>query len=73
MVECSTRRIRKKSKETRTEERKKEMNIPSSKLLWRITYYLGQPYYEIKLDGEVIDRFKIEEPAVSFLKSKGML
>lgn len=40
----------------------------SSQKLWRITKELDTYYYEIKLKGTVIDRIKIEEPALSYLK-----
>lgn len=47
------------------------MGIASSKKLWRITKSYGEYYYEIKYDGEVIDRIRIEHPALSFLESQG--
>ena len=46
---------------------------PSSQKLWRITHTLDGYYYEIKLAGVIIDRLKIEEPALTFLKQKGLL
>lgn len=46
---------------------------PSSQKLWRISHTLDGYYYEIKLAGVVIDRIKIEEPTLTFLKQKGLL
>lgn len=41
--------------------------------LWRISRSLDGYYYEIKLAGVVIDRIKIEEPTLTFLKQKGLI
>lgn len=46
---------------------------PSSQKLWRITRTLDGYYYEIKLAGVVIDRVKIEEPTLTFLKQEGVI
>lgn len=47
------------------------MPIASSRKLWRITKSYGEYYFEIKYDGEVIDRIRIEQPAITFLESHG--
>ena len=49
------------------------MNIPSSQKLWRITKERDEYYYEIKLSGVVIDRIRIEEPAISYLKKEEVI
>lgn len=41
--------------------------------LWKIIKERGGYYYEIRLAGTVIDRIKIEEPALSFFKSEDMI
>jgi hypothetical protein len=41
--------------------------------LWRISRSLDGYYYEIKLAGMIIDRVKIEEPTLTFLKQKGLI
>lgn len=46
---------------------------PASQKLWRITRTLDGYYYEIKLAGVVIDRLKIEEPTLTFLKQEGLI
>lgn len=45
----------------------------SSQKLWRIVHERDDYYYEIKLAGVVIDRIKIEEPALSYLEQEGLL
>ena len=45
----------------------------ASQKLWRISNTLDGFYYEIKLAGIVIDRIKIEEPTLTFLKQKGLI
>lgn len=45
----------------------------ASKKLWRISKTIEGYYYEIKLDGVVIDRLKIEEPTLTFLKQEGVI
>jgi len=46
---------------------------PASQKLWRISRSLDGYYYEIKLAGVVIDRIKIEEPALRYLKQEGII
>lgn len=46
---------------------------PASQKLWRITHSLDGFYYEIKLAGVVIDRIKIEEPTLTYLKQVKLL
>lgn len=46
---------------------------PASQKLWRISRTLDGYYYEIKLAGVVIDRIKIEEPTLTFLKQEGVI
>jgi hypothetical protein len=41
--------------------------------LWKIIKEPGGYYYEIRLAGTVIDRVKIEEPALGYFKSEGLL
>lgn len=41
--------------------------------LWKIIKEPGGYYYEIRLAGTVIDRIKIEEPALGYFKSEGLL
>ena len=41
--------------------------------LWKIIKEPNGYYYEIRLSGIVVDRIKIEEPALKFFKSEGML
>ena len=45
----------------------------ASQKLWRISRNFDGYYYEIKLAGVVIDRIKIEEPTLTFLKQRGLL
>lgn len=45
----------------------------SSEKLWRIVRQPDGNYYEIKLKGIVIDRIKIEYPALSTLKEEGLI
>ena len=44
----------------------------SSQKLWRVVREPNGYYYEIKLGGMVIDRIKIEEPALHVLKNEGI-
>ena len=48
-------------------------NYTASQKLWRIVQERDDFYYEIKLAGVVIDRIKIEEPALSYLEQEGLL
>lgn len=45
----------------------------ASQKLWRISRTFDGYYYEIKLAGIVIDRVKIEEPTLTFLKQEGVI
>lgn len=47
--------------------------IPSSKKLWKIVKEPNGYYYEIKYDGMVIDRLKIDYPALAELKKIGII
>lgn len=48
-------------------------NYVASQKLWRIIKERGVYYYEIKLPGVVVDRVKIEEPSLSYLKQEGLI
>ena len=49
-------------------------NYVASQKLWRVIKERDDYYYEIRLTGGImIDRIKIEEPALTFLKKKGLL
>lgn len=39
----------------------------SSQKLWRVVKEPNGFYYEIKLDGMIIDRIRVEQPALSTL------
>ena len=41
--------------------------------LWKIIKERDRYYYEIRLAGTTIDRIRIEEPAYTYLKEKGVL
>lgn len=41
---------------------------PSSVKLWRLIKERDSYYYEIKLDGIIVDRVKVEEPALEYFK-----
>lgn len=45
----------------------------SNQKLWRIVKEPNGYYYEIKLKGMVIDRIKVEYPALATLKREGLL
>lgn len=49
------------------------MNYLSNQKLWRIVKQPDGYYYEIKLAGVVIDRLKIDYPALGTLKEEGLL
>ena len=53
--------------------KKKKITFASSQKLWRITKELDEYYYEIRLAGVTIDRIRIEEPTLKFLKEKELL
>ena len=46
---------------------------PSSVKLWRIVKERDRFYYEIKLDGIIVDRVKVEEPALDYFKREGVI
>lgn len=45
--------------------------LASSKKLWKIVKYMDNYYFVIKYDGDEIDKLRIEEPILSYLKQKG--
>lgn len=45
----------------------------SNQKLWRIVKERDEYYYEIKLAGGIVDRIKVEEPAISYFKDKGVI
>ena len=45
----------------------------SNQKLWRVINERGEYYYDIRLAGSTIDRIKIEEPALSYLKENEIL
>lgn len=49
------------------------MKYLSNQKLWRIVKDRGEFYYEIKLAGEIIDRVKVEYPALKYLKQEGVI
>ena len=53
--------------------KKKKITFASSQKLWRITKELDEYYYEIRLAGVTIDRIRIEQPTLKFLKEKELL
>lgn len=48
-------------------------NYLSNQKLWRIVKERDEYYYEIKLAGGIVDRIRLEEPAVSYFKEKGVI
>lgn len=48
-------------------------NYVSSQKLWRVIKEPNGYYYEIRLAGSIIDRIKIEYPALSYLKNEGVI
>lgn len=48
-------------------------NYHASQKLWRVVKELDDYYYEIRLAGIIVDRVKIEHPALKYLKSKEAL
>lgn len=48
-------------------------NYLSNQKLWRIVKEPTGYYYEIKLAGTVIDRLKIDYPALGTLKEEGII
>lgn len=49
------------------------MTYLSNQKLWRVVKEPDGYYYEIKLAGMVIDRIRIEYPALGVLKEEGVL
>lgn len=41
--------------------------------LWKIIKERDNYYYEIRVAGTIVDRIRIEEPALGYFKSEGML
>lgn len=48
-------------------------NYLSNQKLWRIAKERDEYYYEIRLAGTTVDRIKVEEPALKFLKREGVI
>lgn len=46
---------------------------PSSQKLWRVVKEPNGYYYEIKLKGMVIDRIKVDYPALATLKKEEVI
>ena len=46
------------------------MKYTASQKLWKVVKERGGYYYEIKLRGEIIDRIRIEEPALTYIKKE---
>lgn len=49
------------------------MKYLSNQKLWRIVREPNGYYYEIKLAGVIVDRIKIEYPALNILKEEGLI
>ena len=49
------------------------MKYLSNQKLWRIVKQTNGYYYEIKLAGVVVDRIKIEYPAINIFKKEGLI
>lgn len=45
----------------------------ASQKLWKVIKEPSGYYYEIKLDGIIIDRVKVEEPALDYFKREGVI
>lgn len=45
----------------------------ASQKLWRVIKERDEYYYEIKLSGVVIDRIRVEDPALSYLKQERII
>ena len=48
-------------------------NYTSSQKLWRVVKQPDGWYYEIKLKGVVIDRIRVEYPALNILKQEEII
>lgn len=46
--------------------------IPASYKLWKLIKQPDGYYYEIRLKGIIIDRIKVEYPALATLKKEGL-
>lgn len=49
------------------------MSYSSNQKLWKVVKEPTGYYYEIKLAGMVIDRIKVEYPALNVLKKEGVI
>lgn len=49
------------------------MKYLSNQKLWKVTHEPTGYYYEIRLAGMIIDRIRIEYPALDELKKKGVI
>ena len=49
------------------------MAYKSNQKLWRVIKQPDGYYYEIKLDGVIIDRLRVEYPALATLKKEGVV
>lgn len=49
------------------------LNYKSNQKLWKIVKEPEGYYYEIKLAGMVIDRIKVDYPALATLKKEGII
>ena len=49
------------------------MKYLSNQKLWKIVREPNGYYYEIKLAGIIVDRIKIEYPALNILKEEGLI
>lgn len=49
------------------------MSYPSNQKLWRVVKERDDYYYEIRLAGMIVDRIRIEEPALTFLDLRGVI
>lgn len=47
--------------------------IPASQKLWRVIKQPDGYYYEIKLQGVIIDRIKVDYPAIATLKKEEVI
>ena len=45
----------------------------SNQKLWRVVKERDEYIYEIRLAGSTVDRIKVEEPALKYLKKEGVI
>lgn len=45
----------------------------SNQKLWRIINERDNYYYEIKLSGIIVDRVRIDDPALKYFKREGVI